>query len=156
MTAERQDGATGTGAVGIGGAGGAAAAPSGSPAPEGAAGATDVPGPSGEDGTTSAPPTRERGLLGRWWWLGGLAIAVIVVIVLAPLASPDPDGLQSVAGQQGWLQTALGPVYDVLPDYHVPGLDGDLSKVVAGLLGVALVFVLMLGLGWLMRRRRKA
>ena len=28
------------------------------------------------------------------WWLVGLAIAILVVVVLAPLASPDPDGLE--------------------------------------------------------------
>ena len=34
----------------------------------------------------------------RRWWLIGLAIAGIVVLVFAPLASPYPDGLERVAG----------------------------------------------------------
>jgi hypothetical protein len=101
---------------------------------------------------TSTPASR-RGL-GRWWWVIGLGIAAVVVILLAPLASPDPDGLESVAEAQGWLDTALDPIYHLIPDYTVPGLDGSLSTIVAGLIGVALVFLGMLGLGWLLRRRR--
>jgi hypothetical protein len=29
----------------------------------------------------------------RLWWVAGLAIAILVVVMLAPLASGDPDGL---------------------------------------------------------------
>jgi hypothetical protein len=101
-------------------------------------------------------PTAKNGRLRRWWWLVGLAIAAAVVIVLAPLASPDPDGLESVAGSQGWLEGALGPVYEIIPDYTVPGLDGSISTIVAGLIGVGIVFLAMVGLGWLLRRRRSA
>jgi hypothetical protein len=98
------------------------------------------------------PPTRHG--RGRWWWVVGLAIAALVVVVLAPLASPDPDGLESVAEAQGWLATALDPIYQLIPDYTVPGLDGSTSTVVAGLIGIALVFLAMIGLGYLLRRRR--
>jgi hypothetical protein len=108
------------------------------------------------DQRTDEPGTRDRGRLGRWWWIVGLAIAAVVVIVLAPLASPDPDGLESVAGEQGWLDHALDPVYSIIPDYTVPGLDGSLSTVAAGLIGVAIVFLAMVGLGWILRRRRSA
>jgi hypothetical protein len=101
-------------------------------------------------------PTAKNGRVRRWWWLVGLDIAAAVVIVLAPLASPDPDGLESVAGSQGWLEGALGPVYEIIPDYTVPGLDGSVSTVVAGLIGVGIVFLAMVGLGWLLRRRRSA
>jgi hypothetical protein len=97
---------------------------------------------------------RPRGRLGRWWWIAGLAIAAIVVIVLAPLASPDPDGLESVGGSQGWIEGALDPIYSIIPDYTVPGLDGGASTIVAGLIGVGIVFLVMIGLGRLLRRRR--
>jgi hypothetical protein len=78
----------------------------------------------------------------------------VVVVVLAPLASADPDGLESIAEAQGWLATALGPIYSLIPDYTVPGVDGSVSTIVAGLIGVGLVFLVMLGLGYLLRRRR--
>jgi hypothetical protein len=102
-----------------------------------------------------APPAGRRGVLRRWGWLiVGLVVVVAIVVVLAPLASPDPDGLESVAGQQGWLESAQGALYDVLPGYTIPGLDGSASTVVSGLIGVGIVFLAMVGLGWLLRRRR--
>jgi hypothetical protein len=95
--------------------------------------------------------------LRRHWWIVGLAIAVLVVVVLAPRASSDPDGLESVAGQQGFLESAQDAVFSIIPGYSVPGVgNGELSTILAGLIGVALVFVLMVGLGWLLKRRRGA
>lgn len=93
--------------------------------------------------------------LRRHWWIVGLAIAALVVVVLAPRASSDPDGLEAVAGQQGFLESAQDAVFSIIPDYSVPGIESsELSTIVAGLIGVALVFVLMIGLGRLLKRRR--
>jgi hypothetical protein len=92
----------------------------------------------------------------RFWWVVGLGIAVLVVVVLAPLASADPDGLDSVAQQQGFEGVAQEHPFQLIPDYTVPGLGGALSTIVAGLIGVAIVFVLMWGLGRLLARRRAA
>lgn len=97
--------------------------------------------------------TRRR----RAWWVVGLGIAALIVVVLAPLASPDPDGLEAVAGQAGFLETAQDAMYSIIPDYAFPGLeDPAISTIVAGLIGVAIVFLAMVGLGWLLRRRRSA
>lgn len=95
-----------------------------------------------------------RGRLARYWWVAGLAIAVLIVVLLAPLASPDPDGLESVGQSQGWIDSALDPLFSIVPDYTVPGLEGSASTVVAGLIGIGVVFLAMLGLGRLLRRRR--
>ncbi len=93
--------------------------------------------------------------LRRGWWIAGLAIAVLIVVVLAPLASPDPDGLESVAGNAGFLDSARDSVVQLLPDYSIPGVDDPaLSTILAGLVGVALVFGLMVVLGRVLRRRR--
>jgi len=90
-----------------------------------------------------------------WWWVIGLAIAALVVIVLAPLASPDPDGLERVAEDGGFIERAQEALYEILPDYSIPGIDDPfLSTVLAGLIGVAVVFALMVGLGKLLARRR--
>ncbi|MCU0505419.1 MAG: PDGLE domain-containing protein [Chloroflexi bacterium] len=124
---------------------------------------TSAPEPAATPSVAAAPPTAApdpapaapRSFLRRWGWLiVGLVIVAAIVVVLAPLASPDPDGLESVAGQQGWLESAQGAVYDLLPDYTIPGLDGSASTVVSGLIGVGIVFLAMLGLGWVLRRRR--
>jgi hypothetical protein len=95
--------------------------------------------------------------LKRFWWVAGLAVAALVVIVLAPLASGDPDGLEWVAGEHGFLDTAQDAVYSIIPDYAFPGVDDPrLSTILAGLVGVVLVFGLMVGLGYLLRRRRSS
>lgn len=91
----------------------------------------------------------------RRWWLVGIAIIALIVIILAPLASPDPDGLERVGEDTGFLGGAQGPLYEILPDYAVPGLqDPVIGTIVSGLIGVALVALLMVGLGRLLRRRR--
>jgi hypothetical protein len=78
----------------------------------------------------------------------------LVVIVLAPLASADPDGLERVAEDHGFLATARDALYSIIPDYTVPGIEGNLSTILAGLIGVAIVFGLMVVLGRLLVRRR--
>jgi cobalt/nickel transport system permease protein len=98
---------------------------------------------------------RPRSRVGRWWWVVGLAIAATVVIVLAPLASSDPDGLERVAEDLGFLEHARDAVYSIIPDYTVPGVDGNLSTILAGLIGVVLVFGVMVVLGRLLARRRQ-
>jgi hypothetical protein len=95
-----------------------------------------------------------RSRLTRYWWVAGVVIAALVVIVLAPLASSDPDGLERVAEDHGFLESARDALFSLIPDYAVPGVDGNLSTILAGLIGVAIVFVLMLGLGKVLARRR--
>jgi PDGLE domain len=98
-------------------------------------------------------PTRSR--LGRRWWVIGLAIAAVIVVVLAPLASSDPDGLERVAQDHGFLSTARAALYSIIPDYTIPGIGGNLSTILAGLIGVALVFGLMVLLGRFLTRPRE-
>ena len=98
---------------------------------------------------------RPRSRVGRWWWVIGLAIAAVIVIVLAPLASSDPDGLESVAGDLGFLDQARDAVYSIIPDYSVPGVDGNLSTILAGLIGIVIVFGVMILVGRLLARRRQ-
>jgi hypothetical protein len=90
------------------------------------------------------------------WWLVGLAIAGLIVILLAPLASTDPDGLERVAEDRGFLEAAQGAVFELLPDYTVPGVDdATATTIAAGLIGLVLVFILMWGLGILLTRGRR-
>ena len=93
--------------------------------------------------------------LRRFWWVAGLGIAAIIVIVLAPLASPDPDGLESVAGSQGFFQNAHETLYSIIPDYSVPGIDGPvISTIAAGLIGIVAVFAVMWLLGRTLAKRK--
>jgi ABC-type Fe3+ transport system permease subunit len=114
----------------------------------------DQPQPRPASAPDPAPEAR-RGRLGRWWWVAGIAIAALVVIVLAPLASSDPDGLERVAEDQGFIGLAQNLFAGLLGDYAIPGVDNAwLSTVLAGLLGVAIVLGVVLLLGRLVARRR--
>ncbi len=99
-------------------------------------------------------PSEPKGILARYWWVAGLAIAGVIAILAANFASGDPDGLDSVAIDQGFEGAGKDPGFQVLPDYTIPGLDGTMSTVVAGIVGIAIVFVLILLLGRLLARRR--
>lgn len=90
------------------------------------------------------------------WILGGLVIAAIVVVAAAFLASGDPDGLERVAEDQGFEGAAREAPFELIADYVFPGLDGPLATIVAGLVGVAVVFTVAWLVGRLLARRRTA
>ncbi|HNB51983.1 MAG TPA: energy-coupling factor ABC transporter permease [Anaerolineales bacterium] len=88
----------------------------------------------------------------RGWVAAGLALALFVVL-LSPFASANPDGLERVAIDVGFIETAQNASYQVLPDYTVPFLgDGGLSTIVAGAIGMLIVAVLAWGVVLLTRR----
>ena len=94
---------------------------------------------------------------GKLWWLVGLAIALVVVFALAPLASSDPDGLEKVAEDKGFAEKAEDPRYEWLPDYTIPGIDDEYwSTVLSGSIGVGIVFVLLVAFGAGLRMMRRA
>ena len=115
---------------------------------------SDQPASAPPEQPASAPPAQPRSFRRRWrWMIAGLAIVAVIVVVLAPLASPDPDGLEAVAKQQGWLGAAQEAIHGIFPGYSIPGLDGASGTIVSGLIWVGIVFVAIVGLGWLLRRR---
>ncbi len=70
----------------------------------------------------------------------GLALALLVVVVLAPRASSDPDGLERVAADEGFAERARDAPFELLSDYRVPGVEGETaSTILAGAIGVAAV-----------------
>lgn len=92
---------------------------------------------------------------GKAIWVGGLVIASLLA-VFSPLASAHPDGLEWVAEQKGFLETARAPLYNIIPDYVFPGISNEaLATIIAGLLGVLLVFGVAVGVAFL-RRGEKA
>jgi cobalt/nickel transport system permease protein len=91
--------------------------------------------------TQARPELRQPGkaINGTGWIAAGLGLALLVVL-LSPLASGSPDGLEWVAGQAGFLETAQDAPYTVLPDYTIPFLgETALSTIVAGIVGVLVV-----------------
>ena len=108
--------------------------------------------------TKPQPPTTPatgRSRMGRWWWAVGIAIAALVVIVLAPLASSDPDGLERVAEDVGFIEKATNFWGGLLSDYAIPGIeDPAVSTILSGLLGVAIVVAIVFVLGRVVARRK--
>jgi hypothetical protein len=104
------------------------------------------------DATTEAAP---KGILARYWWVVGLAIAGVIAVLAAVFASSDPDGLDSVAIDQGFEEVGKDAGFEILPGYTIPGLDGSGSTMIAGIVGIVIVFLLVFVLGRLLARRRK-
>ena len=78
-------------------------------------------------------------------------------MVLAPLASAHPDGLEWVAEQSGFLDLAREPVYNLIPDYLLPGVSNEAAgTILAGIIGALLVFGMFLAVALLRRGRRTA
>lgn len=84
-----------------------------------------------------------------WPWLAVTGL----LLLLAPLASSSPDGLERSLEILG-IAPAAGPEVALLADYQVPGVGSEgLATVLAGLIGAVLVLaVFMLGSLWWRRR----
>ncbi len=87
---------------------------------------------------------------------GGVVVALLIGILAVFFASPNPDGLESVAEEVGFLGAAQGPAYEIIPDYVVPGLS---NESIAGVLAIVLGTLLLFGVGFaiarLLRRRNQ-
>jgi hypothetical protein len=88
----------------------------------------------------------------------GLALAVGLGTAVSPFASSDPDGLERVADDKGFLGDGrLHSIQDdsPIPDYAFPGIDdARVATGVAGLVGTLGVFAIGFGVAWLLRRPR--
>ena len=88
------------------------------------------------------------------WWHGALLLAFMLAI-LSPLASSWPDGLERVAENKGFIDEAQEAPYVIVPDYTVPGVANDtMATILAGILGVGLMFGLGYGLAKLLSIKR--
>lgn len=95
--------------------------------------------------------TTEKG--GRGWIYAGVVIAILAVLI-SPLASGDPDGLERVAEDLGFLDRGLDAPYQIFPNYTVPFLgETALSTVVAGIVGALVVLGIIILLGGLLKKR---
>jgi cobalt/nickel transport system permease protein len=85
---------------------------------------------------------------GRGWIIAGVIVSLIVVL-LSPLASADPDGLERVAIDMGFIDAGQSAPFAIIPDYTVPFLgETPLSTIAAGAIGV----LVMLGLAFIAGR----
>jgi cobalt/nickel transport protein len=87
------------------------------------------------------------------WWQIALGISIVLAL-LSPLASGSPDGLEKVAEDHGFLGMAQGTPFQLIADYVFPGIHNEaLATILAGIVGTAVLFGLVYGLGKLVLRR---
>lgn len=90
---------------------------------------------------------------GRGWIYIGVIVSLFAVL-LSPLASASPDGLERVAEDIGFLALGQDAPYQILPDYTVPFLgETALSTILAGVVGALVVLGLMIVVGQSLRKR---
>jgi cobalt/nickel transport system permease protein len=98
------------------------------------------------------PGEKETVKGGLGWAVVGLLIA-LAVVVISPLASADPDGLERVAEDMGFLAAGQASPYEIIPDYTIPFLgETPVSTIVAGAIGVLVVLAIIYMLGRAMQR----
>lgn len=100
--------------------------------------------------------TRSPRRLGRFL-LVGLVVTLGIAFAVSPMASSQPDGLERVAIDEGFAETARGHTLAESPaaDYAVRGIEDEgLSTGAAGIVGVVATFAAVTGGLWLLRRTR--
>lgn len=83
----------------------------------------------------------------------GIILAALLVIFLAPFASRHPDGLEKIAQEEGLSEKEKSLLPAVIPGYSLPGIKNEkISVVIAGILGVVVVFFTVYLLGVLIKK----
>jgi cobalt/nickel transport system permease protein len=81
-----------------------------------------------------------------WIWVGGLI--TLAVVLLSPFASADPDGLERVATDMGFINAGQSAPYSIIPDYTLPFLgETAFSTIMAGVIGVFVVGAIIMLIG---------
>jgi cobalt/nickel transport system permease protein len=108
-------------------------------------------------GAQEAKPIRA----GIWGFaVSGVVVAALLVLVAAPLASNEPDGLERVATDQGIIESAEEHALagSPLADYEVEGVEDEATGTrVAGIVGVLVTFGIgaaIVGVSVMLRKRR--
>jgi cobalt/nickel transport system permease protein len=82
---------------------------------------------------------KERG--GKGWIVAGVVISLLVVLI-SPFASANPDGLERVAEDLNFIGTGMDAPFEIFPDYTIPFLgDSGVSTIAAGITGIIFVMI---------------
>lgn len=89
-----------------------------------------------------------------WGWIvAGLLIALVIAFA-SPLADSNPDGLERVAEDHGFITLAESPSYEIMPDYTVPFIQQEgITTIAAGIIGVLAVAAVGYGVARLAGRK---
>ncbi|MDY7105880.1 MAG: PDGLE domain-containing protein [Actinomycetota bacterium] len=86
-----------------------------------------------------------------------LVVTVGLAMIVSPFASSSPDGLEKVAAEEGFEETAADHALGDSPlaDYGVSGVDDErVSTALAGLVGVVITLAVAYGISRTMSGRR--
>ena len=94
-------------------------------------------------------------------WIVLVAVGVgigLFITLFSPWASSEPDGLERVAEDKGFIDEGNDAPYKVIADYVFPGVENErLATILAGAVGVLIVTGVSLGAGfglWALARSR--
>ena len=90
----------------------------------------------------------------RGWVVAGILITLAVVL-LSPFASADPDGLERVAINVGFINNGQSAPFEIIPDYSIPFLgETSVSTIAAGAVGVLVVLAVAFLVGRSLQQKR--
>lgn len=114
-----------------------------------------VEAPSKTDDQSASP----RAVSLRVVTICGLVLSLLLAAGLSYYASSHPDGLEYVAEQVGFIDTAdeSGTAGSPLADYQAQGVDDErFSSGLAGFVGITVTGVIAYLLFWALRRRSRS
>lgn len=93
---------------------------------------------------------------GRGWIVAGVAVALLLVL-FAPWASTNPDGLERVAEDLGFINQGADASFAILPNYTIPMLgETGMSTILAGVVGALVVAAIAIAVGRALRKSEPA
>jgi cobalt/nickel transport protein len=100
-----------------------------------------------------------KSLSSKKFYVGGLLVSLLLAGLVSFYASSHPDGLEKVAEEIGFIETAKDPATagSALADYGVEGVENERASVgIAGVIGVAATGVVATGLFLYLGKRKKS
>jgi len=99
-----------------------------------------------------------KAMTSKKFYVGGLLVSLLLAGGLSFYASSSPDGLEKVAEEIGFIETAKDPATagSALADYGVAGVENERASVgIAGVLGVIATGAVATGLFMYLGKRKK-
>jgi cobalt/nickel transport system permease protein len=101
--------------------------------------------------------SKDDGNRGGLGWVVIGVITALAVVFISPFASANPDGLERVATDLGFIDAGIEAPYEIIPDYTIPFLgESGISTILAGLIGIVLVGLIIIGFVKMLRTPSEA
>jgi cobalt/nickel transport system permease protein len=94
----------------------------------------------------------------RTFVIGGCLVALVFAAVISQFAADDPDGLERVAEETGFIDTAADHSLadSIFADYATTGISNEsLSLAIAGIVGTLVTLAVAYGIFYAIRERRR-